>query len=63
MASALYLRSSKVNFFIPSYGGPCRFEQYHKLQQFILEKLGFADAAIISPSDRNFYASFSCGRM
>ena len=53
---------SKVAFFMPSHGGPCRFGQYHKFQRILFEKLGFGDAEIVSPTNKNSYADFSRGQ-
>jgi len=51
-----------VSFFMPSHNGPCRFGQYHKFQRIILERLGYGEAEIVSPNNRNSYADFSRGQ-
>ncbi len=51
-----------VSFFMPSHSGPCRFGQYHKFQRIILERLGYGEAEIVSPNNRNSYADFSRGQ-
>ena len=40
---------------MPSADGPCRFGQYNLLQRLVLNRLGYGDAAILSPSSRNAY--------
>jgi len=37
-------------FFMPSTSGPCRFGQYNKLQQIVVEKLGYSDVIFLSPN-------------
>jgi predicted nucleotide-binding protein (sugar kinase/HSP70/actin superfamily) len=51
-----------VSFFMPSHNGPCRFGQYHKFQRILLERLGYGQAEIVSPNNRNSYADFSRGQ-
>lgn len=41
--------------FMPTSDGPCRFGQYATLQRIILNKLGYEDLEIISPSAQNAY--------
>ena len=53
---------SKVGFFMPAHGGPCRFGQYNKFQRIIMENLGFRDVEIISPTNKNSYADLSRGQ-
>jgi len=53
---------SKISFFMPAHGGPCRFGQYNKFQRIIMENLGFKDVEIISPTNKNSYADFSRGQ-
>lgn len=52
----------RVSFFMPSHSGPCRFGQYHKFQRLIMEDLGFAEAEVVSPSNKNSYADFAQGK-
>ena len=52
---------SKVSFFMPSHGGPCRFGQYRKLQRIIIDHLGFHNVEIVSPSNKNSYADYTRG--
>ncbi|MCX7031896.1 MAG: acyl-CoA dehydratase activase, partial [Spirochaetes bacterium] len=51
----------RVSFFMPHHTGPCRFGQYHKMQRIILERIGYGDAEIVSPTNRTSYADFSRG--
>ncbi|UCF96113.1 MAG: hypothetical protein JSV89_13115 [Spirochaetaceae bacterium] len=53
---------SKISFFMPAHGGPCRFGQYHKFQRIIMENLGFKDVEIVSPTNKNSYADYSQGQ-
>jgi len=54
-----YMRESgqgeKFAIFMPTSTGPCRFGQYATLHRIILNKLGYADVPIISPSAENAY--------
>ncbi len=43
-------------FFMPTAEGPCRFGQYALMQRIILNRLGYKDLMIISPSSMNAYA-------
>ena len=44
-----------IAFFMPETEGPCRFGQYSKLHRILLDKYGYDDIAIISPSSQNSY--------
>jgi len=46
---------SKVAFFMPTAGGPCRFGQYRVLVKKILTDLGYGDVLIVSPSSKDGY--------
>ena len=46
---------ARTALFIPKTGGPCRFGQYNELVRTVLDKNGFADVAIISPTCENGY--------
>ncbi|MBI2060926.1 MAG: hypothetical protein HYT87_14255 [Nitrospirae bacterium] len=41
--------------FMPTADGPCRFGQYALLQRMILNRVGYKDIPILSPSSRNTY--------
>ncbi len=41
--------------FMPTSDGPCRFGQYATLDRILLNKLGYEDLTIISPSAQNTY--------
>jgi len=41
--------------FLPTSEGPCRFGQYVSLHRQILDRQGFSDLPILSPSNRNGY--------
>ncbi len=46
---------SKVAFFMPSAGGPCRFGQYAGFAQMVMDELGHGDVMILSPTSTNSY--------
>jgi len=46
---------SKVAFFMPSAGGPCRFGQYAGFAEMVMEELGHGDVMILSPTSTNSY--------
>jgi predicted nucleotide-binding protein (sugar kinase/HSP70/actin superfamily) len=48
-------RDEKHAFFMPGSQGPCRFGQYVSLHRQILNREGFADVPILSPSNVNGY--------
>jgi predicted nucleotide-binding protein (sugar kinase/HSP70/actin superfamily) len=37
-------------FFMPTGRGPCRFGQYHKLHEMVLDEIGYQDVPIIAPN-------------
>lgn len=45
-------------FLIPATPGPCRFGQYRILQRLLLDREGFADVEIVSPTAENSYRGF-----
>jgi predicted CoA-substrate-specific enzyme activase len=47
--------SEKFAVFMPTSTGPCRFGQYATLHRIILNKSGYADVPVISPSAENAY--------
>lgn len=47
--------NEKFALFMPTSTGPCRFGQYATLHRLILNKLGYSDVPIISPSAENAY--------
>ncbi len=49
------LRPDEVALFMPTSDGPCRFGQYALLHRIVLNKLGYEDLTIISPSAQNAY--------
>ncbi|HBC46286.1 MAG TPA: CoA activase [candidate division Zixibacteria bacterium] len=49
---------SKIAFFMPTAGGPCRFGQYQQLHQQILENLGYCNVPVYSPSSDDSYSKF-----
>ncbi len=49
------LRPDEAALFMPTSDGPCRFGQYASLHRIILNKLGYEDLTIISPSAQNAY--------
>jgi len=51
----------KIAFFMPDHAGPCRFGQYNKAQRIVFDRLGFQDAEIIAPSNKDSYAGLSGG--
>ncbi len=46
----------KVSFFMPDHNGPCRFGQYNHFHRIIFDRLGYADAELITPSNDTSYA-------
>ena len=44
-----------VAFFMPETEGPCRFGQYSKLHRILLDKYGYNDIAIVSPTSQDSY--------
>jgi predicted nucleotide-binding protein (sugar kinase/HSP70/actin superfamily) len=52
---AYNLRPDQVALFMPTSDGPCRFGQYTSLHRIVLNKLGYEDLTIISPSAQNAY--------
>ncbi|NOY08103.1 MAG: CoA activase [Spirochaetes bacterium] len=51
----------KTAFFMPDHAGPCRFGQYNKMQRIVFDRLGFKDAEIVAPSNKDSYAGLSGG--
>jgi len=49
------LRPDQVALFMPTAAGPCRFGQYVCLHRLILEKKGWQDVQLISPTAQNSY--------
>jgi predicted CoA-substrate-specific enzyme activase len=49
------LRPDEAALFMPTSDGPCRFGQYASLHRIVLNKLGYEDLTIISPSAQNAY--------
>lgn len=45
-------------FLVPAAPGPCRFGQYRVLQRLLLDREGFADVPILSPTAENSYRGF-----
>ncbi|MBK9976762.1 MAG: hypothetical protein IPP20_02330 [Gemmatimonadetes bacterium] len=45
-------------FLLPGSPGPCRFGQYRVLQRALLDRQGYADAEILSPTSENSYRGF-----
>lgn len=45
-------------FLMPAGPGPCRFGQYRVLQRIILDREGFGDIEILSPTSENSYRGF-----
>ena len=46
---------SKVAFFMPSAGGPCRFGQYAGFADMVMRDLGYEDVLVLSPTSNNSY--------
>ena len=45
-----------ISFFMPEAEGPCRFGQYNKLHRILLDKYGYSDIPIISPTCEDSYS-------
>lgn len=54
-----HLCPAKQTLFMPTADGPCRFGQYSMLQRLVLNRLGYGEAAIFSPTSRNNYMGMS----
>ncbi len=50
--------ASRAAFLLPGSPGPCRFGQYRILQRALLDRQGFANAEILSPTSENSYRGF-----
>jgi predicted CoA-substrate-specific enzyme activase len=46
---------SKMSFFMPDHNGPCRFGQYNQFHRILFDRLGYADAELITPSNDTSY--------
>ena len=46
---------SKVAFFMPSAGGPCRFGQYAGFAEKVMTDLGYGDVLVLTPTSTNSY--------
>ena len=46
---------SKMSFFMPDHNGPCRFGQYNHFHRILFDRLGYADAELITPSNDTSY--------
>jgi predicted CoA-substrate-specific enzyme activase len=51
----LGLRPEEAALFMPTSDGPCRFGQYASLHRILLNKIGYEDLTILSPSAQNAY--------
>jgi len=49
---------ARVAFFMPTADGPCRFGQYAHYLRSILDRNGFPNTAVLSPSSQDGYADF-----
>ncbi len=45
-----------IAFFMPDAEGPCRFGQYSRLHRILLDKYGYVDIPIISPTSQDSYS-------
>ena len=50
-------KQEQQTLFLPTAHGPCRFGQYCHLCRQVLDKCGYNNVAILSPSNRNAYLS------
>ena len=46
---------SRMSFFMPDHNGPCRFGQYNHFHRILFDRLGFAQAELITPSNDTSY--------
>lgn len=53
---SLKAKDNDYAFFMPTATGPCRFGQYALMQRIILNRLGYKNLYILSPSSENAYA-------
>jgi len=49
---------ARVAFFMPTADGPCRFGQYAPYLRSILDRNGYPNTAVLSPSSRDGYGDF-----
>jgi len=49
---------ARAAFLVPGSPGPCRYGQYRVLQRALLDREGFQDAEILSPTSENSYRGF-----
>ena len=47
---------SKVAFFMPTAGGPCRFGQYAPFLRQVMREAGYEDVLVVEPSSADGYA-------
>ncbi len=46
---------SGMSFFMPDHNGPCRFGQYNHFHRILFDRLGFAEAELVTPSNDTSY--------
>ena len=52
-------RAKDQVLFMPTSDGPCRFGQYALMHRLILDRLGYTETGVLSPSSQNTYAGLS----
>ncbi|HID95081.1 MAG TPA: hypothetical protein EYP53_03365 [Candidatus Latescibacteria bacterium] len=48
-------KPGEAAFFMPMASGPCRFGQYSRMHRIILDRLGYGDVPVVSPTSQNAY--------
>ena len=50
--------AKKSAFFMPTSPGPCKFGQYNRLHEMVLDNLGYTDVEFLVPSAKKSYTDF-----
>ena len=50
--------SKKATFFMPTSPGPCKFGQYNRLHELVLDNLGYNEVELLVPSAQKSYTDF-----
>lgn len=50
--------AKKAAFFMPTSQGPCKFGQYNRLHELVLDNLGYNEVEILVPSAQKSYTDF-----
>ncbi len=50
--------AKKAAFFMPTSHGPCKFGQYNRLHELVLDNMGYSEVEILVPSAQKSYTDF-----